>query len=94
MTVTKSTPQSKSLTYITDMKCILAGSDKIWMIRRQGVPVSGFRVSSLVQSLWSQKSLNVTDTGSNIEINSFMHYSTTKVKITYSEMKPTSLHWR
>lgn len=35
-----------------------------------------------------------TDTGSNVEINSFMHYSTTKVNVTYSKMKPTSLHWR
>lgn len=53
MTVAKSAPQSKRLTYITDEKCILAGSDKIRMIGRQGIPVSGFGVSSLVQSLWS-----------------------------------------
>jgi len=64
------------------------------MIRRQGVPVPGFRVCRLVQSLWSQKSLNAPDTGSNVEIDSFMHYSTIKVKVAYSKMKPTSLHWR
>lgn len=40
--LTKSTPHSKRLTYITHEKCILAGSDKIWMVRRQGVPVPGF----------------------------------------------------
>lgn len=80
----KSAPQRRRFTYITDVKCILAGSDKIRMIRRQGVPVSAFETSSLVQSLWGQKSLNATDTGSNVKINSFMQYSTAKVAITYT----------
>lgn len=62
------------------------------MIGRQGILVHGFRDSSLVQPLRSQKSLNLTDTG--IEVNSIMHYSTMEVMIIYSKMKLTSLHWR
>lgn len=54
------------------------------MIRRQGVPVPVLRTSSLVQSLWGQKSLNANDTRSNDQINSFMHYGTAIVKISYT----------
>lgn len=81
---TESAPQRRRFTHITDVKGILAGSDKIWMIGRQGVPVPVFRTSSLVQSLWGQKSLNADDTGSNVKINFFMHYGTAKVKISYT----------
>lgn len=48
------------------------------MIRRQGIPVPGFRVSSLVQPLRSQKTLNAIDSGS--EVNSLLPFAQQKLR--------------
>jgi len=50
------------------------------MIRRQGIPVPGFRVSSLVQPLRSQKTLNATDSGSEVNCFCLMPLAQQKVR--------------